>query len=848
MQKTWRTGGARCSVLSFVLLFACLACCTATSALTDEAQWRMGNETTLIKDLRAKLSHSKAVPPPGRSTVEVQFSIWKIVDVNEKQSTMTVHGWWRHYWNDPRVTWDPKKFGGIASTVLDRSDLWTPDTVVYSLIDMKTPGIEAVTASSDGSCRWLSQRVITVGCHLVMDAFPFDVNSCNFTYGSNSYGGNVVDVRPRKVGASGYNAADDQSKIADRAAADLSHYWLNEELTLLKVRTVSHERYYSCCPDAPYPEIIYDFHFARQSSTYVTGIVVPLIIATFVAFFTLMMPAPISGSRPALNVSILFTTTAIYFVAGSKLPDLGRLTLISRLYVVSQVINLTLTLVSVLATSVNLLNSENIRTSTECMQRYLMYDKDKNGNLDEEEVRSALSTLGIGDDQHQDCLFNQAHIPLQQMAVGITPQHWQKLTRFITVRRPTVHHNLLVGWCMNWFLSYYDSDYHDKLHQSELKFERVSPGKDSITTTQQLQRDVTVAGRALGHEHEAALPLHPAAAQASSSSPSLPFAHAPRASASGGSGVRCDPRRASAPPGEGHARADAALVSARDNADGGRLVLRDLGFSKVIHWLALLEWDHSVQERFARERIDVEALATLSKNDLAALGVERTGDQCKLILWAHKTMDTYVRQLHECDKKPACPSPGEGLCRAALRDDESARRQEEGGEGTGGFGVSRGEAREGGEEAGQARKKAAHEAAAAAAAHNSTWRSGQARSGSGSSNKHRDGSWKFDPGDGSINIFTGRNVEKHLGAVIDLWALLILPFAFTVYLILEFSGTLTYAVSGQKLVLSPPDPTSPAVLEYIDKRQNTCFRNYEGNYFGLGLLECASMAPYASPP
>ena len=61
-----------------------------------------------------------------------------------------------------------------------------------------------------------------------------------------------------------------------------------------------------------------------------------------------------SGSRPALNVSIMFTTTAIYFVAGQKLPDLSKLTLISRVYVVSLVVNLLLTAVSVFSTAMNL--------------------------------------------------------------------------------------------------------------------------------------------------------------------------------------------------------------------------------------------------------------------------------------------------------------------------------------------------------------------------------------------------------------------------------------------------------------------------------------------------------------
>jgi len=107
--------------------------------------------------------------------------------------------------------------------------------------------------------------------------------------------------------------------------------------------------FYSCCP-APYPTIVFEFTVQRQYSTYITSIIIPLIFATFVAFTTLLMPAPLSGARPGLNVSIMFTCAAIYFVAGNKLPDISDMTLIARLYVACLSVNFILTLTSVLST------------------------------------------------------------------------------------------------------------------------------------------------------------------------------------------------------------------------------------------------------------------------------------------------------------------------------------------------------------------------------------------------------------------------------------------------------------------------------------------------------------------
>ena len=138
-------------------------------------------------------------------------------------------------------------------------------------------------------------------------------------------------------------------EIPSKAAIALDAFKKGAEFSIEKVKTISKNSFYSCCPEA-YPTIVFEFTVQRQYSTYITSIIIPLIFATFVAFTTLLMPAPLSGARPGLNVSIMFTCAAIYFVAGNKLPDISDMTLIARLYVACLSVNFILTLTSVLST------------------------------------------------------------------------------------------------------------------------------------------------------------------------------------------------------------------------------------------------------------------------------------------------------------------------------------------------------------------------------------------------------------------------------------------------------------------------------------------------------------------
>jgi hypothetical protein len=117
---------------------------------------------------------------------------------------------------------------------------------------------------------------------------------------------------------------------------------------------------------------------------------VPLILATSVSCAVLLMPAPVSGSRPGLNISTMFTVAAIYITASNKMPDAGQWSLIGRLYMFAFLVCLFMTVVSVMSTAVNLVNASKKAKLDSLRQLFLHHDQDHSGQMDRKELSNAL--------------------------------------------------------------------------------------------------------------------------------------------------------------------------------------------------------------------------------------------------------------------------------------------------------------------------------------------------------------------------------------------------------------------------------------------------------------------------
>merc|ERR1719183_1018070 len=120
-----------------------------------------------------------------------------------------------------------------------------------------------------------------------------------------------------------------------------------------------------------------------------------MIIVTIVGFCTLMMPAPVSGARPALSVTVMLTTATVYLVASRFTPHSNTLTSLSRMYILCFSMSALLVLVSIVTTSLNLIGPDDKISDQALSDWFRHFDADNSGFLDRKETAQALMALGL---------------------------------------------------------------------------------------------------------------------------------------------------------------------------------------------------------------------------------------------------------------------------------------------------------------------------------------------------------------------------------------------------------------------------------------------------------------------
>uniref|UniRef100_A0A914VRR4 Neurotransmitter-gated ion-channel ligand-binding domain-containing protein n=1 Tax=Plectus sambesii TaxID=2011161 RepID=A0A914VRR4_9BILA len=206
--------------------------------------------------------------------------------MDEKQKTITFHTSVDMIWKDEHIGWNASEFGGISSILIPSNLLWKPDIFVTNGLDVKymlSDEQRFVSVQNNGTVRSLTLCVITNECHLSIDNFPYDIQTCHITLASWMYPTDQIDLI---IGKRRQNV---------NAAINDGDFTGNEEWTLVSFDKELHS--YIGSDGQQYAMVEYTVKLRRQPIYYICVLLIPTFITTTICLFGLFVPTMNTGER-----------------------------------------------------------------------------------------------------------------------------------------------------------------------------------------------------------------------------------------------------------------------------------------------------------------------------------------------------------------------------------------------------------------------------------------------------------------------------------------------------------------------------------------------------------------------
>ncbi|EYC40298.1 hypothetical protein Y032_0620g740 [Ancylostoma ceylanicum] len=221
--------------------------------------------------------------------VKMGLVLQQIVSVDEKNQVVDVNAWLKLSWYDYSLTWDPKKFDGVADLRFKKNQLWTPDVLLYNSAD---PQFDSSFQSNllvypDGLVNWIPPGIFRISCRIAVAWFPFDLQECFMKFGSWTFDGTKLNLE------------------VDQNGFDLSSYTPNGEWELLDTFVKRNIQHYQCCPE-PYYDIVFTFIIRRRVLYYAFNLILPCILITVLTLTGFTLP-PDAGEKMSLQITIMLS-------------------------------------------------------------------------------------------------------------------------------------------------------------------------------------------------------------------------------------------------------------------------------------------------------------------------------------------------------------------------------------------------------------------------------------------------------------------------------------------------------------------------------------------------------------
>ncbi|XP_058484557.1 neuronal acetylcholine receptor subunit alpha-3 [Solea solea] len=259
--------------------------------------------------------------------VQFEVSMSQLVKVDEVNQIMETNLWLRHVWNDYKLRWNPKDFGGVEFIRVPSKRIWKPDIVLYNnavgdfQVDEKTKAL----LRYNGDVTWIPPAIFKSSCKIDVTYFPFDYQNCTMKFGSWTYDKAKIDL------------------VLIGSTINLKDFWEGGQWIIIDAPGYKHDIKYNCCEEI-YPDITYSLYIRRLPLFYTINMIIPCLLISFLTVLVFYLPSD-CGEKITLCISVLLSLTVFLLVITETIPSTSLVIPLIGEYLLFTMIFVTLSIV-----------------------------------------------------------------------------------------------------------------------------------------------------------------------------------------------------------------------------------------------------------------------------------------------------------------------------------------------------------------------------------------------------------------------------------------------------------------------------------------------------------------------
>ncbi|XP_022327495.2 neuronal acetylcholine receptor subunit alpha-6-like [Crassostrea virginica] len=269
--------------------------------------WNSSDAQAIRKNGVLSGNYDRLVRPSQITNVSVAFNLLTINDLDIKNQIFSTTGWIEANWNDHRLSWDPTTYNNITDVFADESEVWRP----VFFIDNSVSDLSIISdakllyrVTHTGEVEWEQPRMFNTHCRVDITFYPFDTQLCHIKLTSWGYTTDEIELQPA---------------YSEILTEDLEP---NGEWNLLKTSVKKNEltELRSDGVMTKHWEVIFSIVTKRRTSYYVTGILLPVFLLSYLNTLVFVLPVE-SGEKIGFILTVLLSLAVLLTIITDKIPS-----------------------------------------------------------------------------------------------------------------------------------------------------------------------------------------------------------------------------------------------------------------------------------------------------------------------------------------------------------------------------------------------------------------------------------------------------------------------------------------------------------------------------------------------